>query len=101
MNVARLDTFRKPFAQTSDVAALQFLFYFAHLFLGRDKLARLSRVLIHHHIQGELHVALNTVREIADFIAALRRELKFLHLQTPGEVQHDPCDGIGCGIQAV
>ena len=94
MDVARLDTFCEPLAQAADVAALQFLFYFAHLLLCRHKRASLGRVLVHHHIQGELHVAVNTVRKIADFIAALWRELKLLHIQTLGEVQHDPCNGI-------
>ena len=72
MDVAGFDTFRQPLAQTADVAALQFLFYFAHHFLGRDKFSRLGRILVHHHIQGELHIAMDPVGKIPDFFAALR-----------------------------
>lgn len=100
VDVAGFDALDKPLAQAADMAALQFLLDFAYLFLGRDQLAGLGRVLVHHHIQGKLDIALDTVREIMDFLAALRRELQFLHIQTFGEIEHDPRDRIGRGIEA-
>ena len=100
MDVACLDTFSEPLAQAADMAALQLLLDFAHLFLGLDQLAGFGRVLVHHHIQSELNIALDTVCKITDFFAALGRELQFLPIQTSGEFQHDPCDRIGGGIEA-
>ncbi len=74
MDIAGFNTFCQPLPQAADVAALQFLFDFTHFFLSRHKLARFSRILVHHHIQGKLHVALDTIRKISDFIATLLRD---------------------------
>ena len=78
MDIDRPDAFNTPIAQTIDMAALQFLFDSVHLLLCRNKLTRLGLLLVHHHIQGKLHIAMNTIRKVANSHAALGRELWFL-----------------------
>ena len=97
---ACFDTLREPCAQATNVATLQFLFNFTDLFFGRYNFSRFRGILVHHHIQGELHIALVATPKISDLIATLRRELQLLHIQTFSELHHNPCDGIGGGIEA-
>ena len=87
MNAAGFDAFGQPIAQPAKVIALQFLLDRADLFFGFNKFSRLGGVLIHHHVKGQMHVALDAIHKVIDFLTPHLGERDTLCIQPFGQLK--------------